>query len=399
VLDNRHAEHQARHADSERDEVTELSAGQMTETTSPTTAETDAVAEAAVPPHAPSTPPPHCVVRFDSAPAAVKVPKLVWRVVVYAAIGGPVMLALLVVLTYLTLPLLTTFEVLRKGGARFQREDTDALRGVLRKALGFFGGLALVLDGLPLRKTANTVHIPPWLPRTPNVWSTLSRLVLSLPTAVALLICIALGSIAWLLAAIILFAWGSYPAILYRALVRSLTYAGHFACYQALLTSTFPRLALRHPPCVYEDHLPRFLPGKEARSFIKDWVTTLISTSGILVTLVLGVLALFHNSQDSYEHRFLMIDIPAIVGMGYFMVSILFGFRALGNLVSGTVRAQPLPSEPVQAYKERTMSRDKAAEHLEASRTFAGLALRMFLRGLTLTVLAAVGVVLVFATE
>jgi hypothetical protein len=333
-----------------------------------------------------------CVVRFKSESTSILASTLASRAAIFVLIGGPIGLLLLLLAAYLGLPFTTVYGLWRRDPAKYSEEEEEEGRWIqdrIHGLLGRLGSLSFVLGDVPFKDAREAVDLRPSA-STPTKRSAFSRLFYGVPTMVGLVVSTTAGSIIWLVAVVWLLLWGSYPKVLYRTLLRSVCLAGDFACYQASLVDSRPRFSVRSEICVWEESLAILPPGEEARGFIKDWVTTLILTSGVLVTLVLAVLAVLHNSQK-YSYWYLAVDIPAVLGMAYFLISILYGFRSLGNLVSGTARVQQ--SAGHEDYPAAV------TEHLELSRTLAFRSLRIFLRGLTLVVITAVGVVLVFAAK
>jgi hypothetical protein len=312
-------------------------------------------------------------------------------------IGGPAGLLLMLFVAYLGLPLATVYGLWRRDPAKYIEEEAGRIEGRIQRFLGLLGSVSLVLGNVAFKDARSAVRIDRSA-STPNLRSALSRLYYGVPMIATLVVCIAAGSILWVVAVIGLLAWGNYPQIIYRTLLRSLCFAGEFACYQASLVDIHPRFWARSKMCVWEDPSATFLPGGEARGFVKDWVTTLISTSGVLVTLVLAALALLHNDQHHYSYWYLAVDIPAVLGMVYFLAGILYGFQSLGNLVSGATRVRRSARFRYDAGAGVEPG-DKGSKHLEMSRILAFASLRMFLRGLALVVITALGVVLVYATN
>lgn len=82
------------------------------------------------------------------------------------------------------------------------------------------------------------------------------------------------------------------------------------------------------------------MPNSKSETYIRDWFTILASTSGILITVCLMVLAILYAATTI--QRWQMIAVGSLVGASSFclMLVAFWSLDALGVLIITTVRTE-----------------------------------------------------------
>lgn len=65
----------------------------------------------------------------------------------------------------------------------------------------------------------------------------------------------------------------------------------------------------------------------------KDWITTVIATSAILLTIVVGAIAFVHSTIDRFWWPLLVVDLLALSTVTLFLAAAWLGLDALGALI------------------------------------------------------------------
>ncbi|MEA2445137.1 MAG: hypothetical protein QOJ12_2429 [Thermoleophilales bacterium] len=115
------------------------------------------------------------------------------------------------------------------------------------------------------------------------------------------------------------------------------------------------------------------MPGGDAGLGLKkDWITLLVSTSGVLLALIGAVIGVYHSAVDHFNGLILVVDAVAIATMWCFMRAAQLGLDALGSLILASEQMSP------------------GGDGAERVRARAGAADRWFRRGVTMAVVTAV---------
>lgn len=117
-------------------------------------------------------------------------------------------------------------------------------------------------------------------------------------------------------------------------------------------------------------------------SLKKDWVTILISTSGVLLTLAVAFLGLLHTTLDEFNWPIIIVDIFGIMAILAFVGASYYGLSALGSLILASI------AKEAHDYEGKSRADGKATGSAMAAQN-------CFLAGLTLLVLAGFAVVIV----
>lgn len=71
----------------------------------------------------------------------------------------------------------------------------------------------------------------------------------------------------------------------------------------------------------------------ESDSLKKDWLTTLISSSAILLPIIVGVVAFIHSTVGRFWWPLLIVDIFALSAVALFLGTAIYALDALGALI------------------------------------------------------------------
>jgi uncharacterized protein DUF4389 len=146
-------------------------------------------------------------------------------------------------LLWLGLPVVAAILIAQKGGARYLDEDGPKVSRVLGWVLAVIAYLALLTDRLPGRDEPGVrFEVEP--SGSPTVGSALLRILYVIPSLIVLALLVALGSIVWLLALILVLVSERYPESVWRFLCAIVRWEANVLAYLASLTGRYPPFAL-----------------------------------------------------------------------------------------------------------------------------------------------------------
>jgi hypothetical protein len=147
-------------------------------------------------------------------------------------------------LLWLGVPVVAAILIASKGGQRYLDDDGPGVIRVLGWLLGLAAYLALLTDRLPSR-AESPVRLGIVRSGAPTVGSALWRIVLAIPSLIALAILTFFGGIAWVIAVVCVLVSESYPASLWRFLLGILRWEACLLAYLASLVDRYPPFAIR----------------------------------------------------------------------------------------------------------------------------------------------------------
>lgn len=146
-------------------------------------------------------------------------------------------------LLWLGLPVAAAILVAQKSGQRYLDEDGPTVTRVLHWILGVVAYLALLTDELPGRG-GHPVRFAVERSGSPTVGSALLRIVLAIPSLIVLAVLAFLGSIVWLIAAVLVLVTENYPDGLWRFLLGLVRWEAWLLAYLASLVDQYPPFTL-----------------------------------------------------------------------------------------------------------------------------------------------------------
>jgi hypothetical protein len=150
-------------------------------------------------------------------------------------------------LLWLGLPVAAAILVAQKGGQRYLDEDGPTLARVGNWILDVVAYLALLTDELPGRGE-HPVCFAVERSGSPTVGSALLRIVLAIPSLVVLAVLAFVGSIVWLIAAVLVLVTENYPEGLWRFLLGLVRWEAWLLAYLASLVDQYPPFTLETDP-------------------------------------------------------------------------------------------------------------------------------------------------------
>lgn len=94
--------------------------------------------------------------------------------------------------------------------------------------------------------------------------------------------------------------------------------------------------------------------GPEARSLVKEWLTTLVSIIGILLAAVLAGLGILHGALPGFSWARLAADLTGGTAAAALVLGIYLALRALGFLITGTRSIEGAWSAGAQTEDDRS---------------------------------------------
>jgi Domain of unknown function (DUF4389) len=146
-------------------------------------------------------------------------------------------------LLWLGLPVAAAILVAQKGGQRYLDEDGPTLARVGNWILDVVAYLALLTDELPGRGE-HPVRFAVERSGSPTVGSALLRIVLAIPSLVVLAVLAFVGSIIWVIAAVLVLVTENYPEGLWRFLLGLVRWEAWLLAYLASLVDQYPPFML-----------------------------------------------------------------------------------------------------------------------------------------------------------
>ena len=98
--------------------------------------------------------------------------------------------------------------------------------------------------------------------------------------------------------------------------------------------------------------------------FKKDWITTLVSTSGVMLTLSLMILTILYTatSISIYEWKKMLITAPIVVASFFLALSIVHSLRTLGTLINTSAHQEKENMEEAGRVGNKTAEKAIKAE-------------------------------------
>jgi hypothetical protein len=146
-------------------------------------------------------------------------------------------------LLWLGLPVVAAILVAQKGGQRYLDENGPMLSRVVAWIVALLAYLALVTDRLPSRDE-QAVRFEIKRSGSLTLGSALLRILLVIPSLIALAILIVVGAIVWLLAAVLVLVDERYPDGAWRFLCGIVRWEANVLAYLASLTDRYPPFSL-----------------------------------------------------------------------------------------------------------------------------------------------------------
>ena len=145
---------------------------------------------------------------------------------------------------YLLLPVLAAILVSNRGSQRFIEEDGPRVTGWLRWLVAFYAYLIILTDRFPTERPGEIVRFEVRAGGSPTVGSALLRLIYSIPNAFVFLLIGIVSVAVWLIAAVMVLMWESYPEGLYNFQRGVLRWEARLLGYHASLVEEYPPFAL-----------------------------------------------------------------------------------------------------------------------------------------------------------
>jgi uncharacterized protein DUF4389 len=146
-------------------------------------------------------------------------------------------------LLWLGPPVVAAILISQKGGQRYLDESGPTVTNVLNWILDLFAYLALLTDELPGRGV-HPVRLAVERSGSPSVGSALLRLLYAIPSLIVLAILAFIGSIVWVVAALLVLVDESYPESLWRFQLGLVRWEASLLAYLASLVDRYPPFTL-----------------------------------------------------------------------------------------------------------------------------------------------------------
>jgi hypothetical protein len=146
-------------------------------------------------------------------------------------------------LLWLGPPVVAAILISQKGGQQYQDENGPTMTRVLNWIVDLVAYLALLTDELP-GQGAHPLRFQVVRSGVPTVGSALLRFLYAIPSLVVLAILALVGSIVWLVAAILVLVDGKYPEGLWRFQLGLLRWEACLLAYLASLIDHYPPFTL-----------------------------------------------------------------------------------------------------------------------------------------------------------
>lgn len=144
---------------------------------------------------------------------------------------------------WLGFPVAAAILVAQRGGQRYLDEDGPTVARVINWILDFVAYLVLLTDELP-RRDEHPVRFAVERSGSPTVGSALLRIVLAIPSVFVLAVLAFVGSIVWVIAAVLVLVTENYPDGLWRFLLGLVRWEAWLLAYLASLTDEYPPFTL-----------------------------------------------------------------------------------------------------------------------------------------------------------
>ena len=92
----------------------------------------------------------------------------------------------------------------------------------------------------------------------------------------------------------------------------------------------------------------------DSDSLKKDWITTVIATSAILLPIVVGVIAFAHSALEDFWWPIILVDVLGLAAVVSFLFAARGGLDALGSLILASSEAEKGAAENAQAAQTKT---------------------------------------------
>ncbi|MDO8616787.1 MAG: DUF4389 domain-containing protein [Dehalococcoidia bacterium] len=154
----------------------------------------------------------------------------------------------LIALVYFAIPVLAAAFTSRDGPDRFFDENAPRLKRWLHWLVAFGAYGALLTDRIPLDDPESVVRLEVRPSGRPTTGRALLRLVLSVPSAVALAALSAVAVVTWTVAAVMVLVDENYGGWLYAFHTGLVAWGARLLCYHASLTDRYPPFSLAANP-------------------------------------------------------------------------------------------------------------------------------------------------------
>jgi uncharacterized protein DUF4389 len=146
-------------------------------------------------------------------------------------------------LLWLGLPVIAAILISQKGGQRYLDENGTTMARVLNWILDLVAYLALLTDRLP-GEGGHPVRFEVERSGSPTTGSALLRVLYAIPSVIVLAILTFVGTIVWVIGAVLVLVNESYPESLWRFLLGLVRWEAYLLAYLASLVDRYPPFTL-----------------------------------------------------------------------------------------------------------------------------------------------------------
>jgi hypothetical protein len=146
----------------------------------------------------------------------------------------------LVILTHVALPLLGATVIASKDGRRYIQEDSRWVIVAIRWYLALLSYVSFLSDRFPSEGRDGPMELEVRTEGVPTILSALSRIILSLPSALTLALLGLAGAVVWVIAVVCVLATGNYPRRLYNYQLGVMRWHARLLAYHGSLVVTYP---------------------------------------------------------------------------------------------------------------------------------------------------------------
>jgi hypothetical protein len=165
--------------------------------------------------------------------------RLVLVVLVWLLVTTP-----LVILTHIALPLLAATVIAGKDGRRYIEEDSRWIGNAIRWYVILLSYVSFLVDRFPSDAEDSPIELRITPAGLPTILSALARIVLSIPSALALAVLGIAGAVVWLIATISVLFTGNYARGLYNYQAGVMRWHARLLVYHASLVPQYPPFSL-----------------------------------------------------------------------------------------------------------------------------------------------------------
>ncbi len=154
----------------------------------------------------------------------------------------------LVILAHVAFPLLAATVIAGKDGRRFLEEDAARFTAAIRWYLALLSYSVLLLDRFPTDDLQESLVYRVEPAGEPTILSALLRIIVSIPSAVALGFLGIAGGVVWVIAAISIMTSENYAAGLYNFQLGVMRWHARLLAYHSSLVDEYPPFAFAAGP-------------------------------------------------------------------------------------------------------------------------------------------------------